>query len=108
MAARRELRDAETTVSAIAAAEQERRRGLAVVAAVASALPDSSVLTSLDWSASGSGVLVGAARRATDVVARLDRLGTLSGVRLGGPAVREIVAGREWERFTILFGKEGS
>jgi hypothetical protein len=106
--ARRELRDAETTLHAIAAAEEERRRTLAVFAAVAGALPDSSVLTSLDWNATGNGVLIGAARRATDVVARLDRLGMLSGVRLGGPAVRESVAGREWERFTILFGREGS
>ena len=58
------------------------------------------------WSADGSGILVGGARRATDVVARLDRLGTLAGVRLGGPVVREPIAGREWERFTILFGRD--
>ena len=72
------------------------------------ALPDSSVLTSLAWSADGSGVLVGVARRATDVVARLDRLGTLTGVHLGGPVVKEAVAGKDWERFTVLFGREGS
>src|SRR2546430_7237996 len=33
--------------------------------------------------------LVGVARRATDVVARLDRLGTLTGVHLGGPVDRK-------------------
>ena len=65
------------------------------------------VLTSLAWSADRSGVLVGAARRATDVVARFDRLGTLAGARLGGPVVREPIGGREWERFSILFGEEG-
>lgn len=104
--ARRELRDAETTLNAVTAAERERGRSLGLLTAVTGALPDSSVLTSLAWSADGSGVLVGAARRATDVVARLDRLGTLAGVRLGGPVVREPIAGREWDRFTILFGQD--
>jgi len=104
--ARRELRDAETTLSAVTAAERERGRSLRVLAAVTGALPDSSVLTSLAWSADGSGVLVGAGQRAGDVVARLDRLGTLVGVRLGGPVMREPIGGREWERFTILFGRD--
>ena len=104
--ARRELRDAETTLNAITAAERDRGLSLGLLAAVTGALPDSSVLTSLAWNADGSGVLVGGARHATDVVARLDRLGSLAGVRLGGPVVREPIAGREWERFTILFGRE--
>jgi hypothetical protein len=106
--ARRELRDAETTLNAIATAERERGRSLEVLAAVTGALPDSGIVTSLAWNADGTGVLVGAARRATDVLARLDRLPVLSDIRLNGPAVRETIAGREWERFTILFGKEGS
>ncbi len=106
--ARRELRDAATTLDAIAIAERERARALTVLTAMTGALPDSSVLTSLAWSADGSGVLVGVARRATDVVARLDRLGTLTGVHLGGPVVKEAVAGKDWERFTVLFGREGS
>jgi len=107
LAARRELRDAETTLNAIAAAERERGRSLGLIAAVTGALPDSSVLTSLAWTGDGTGVLVGAARHATDVVARLDRLGSLAGLRLSGPVVREPIAGREWERFTILFGRDG-
>jgi len=77
-----------------------------LLAAVTRALPDSSVLTSLAWSVDGSGVIVGAARRAADVMARLDRLGTLPGARLGGPVVREQIAGKEWDRFTILFGRD--
>jgi hypothetical protein len=106
--ARRELRDAEATLNAIKAAERERGQGLGMLAAVTGALPDSSVLTSLAWTVDRrSGVLVGGARRATDVVARLDRLGTLAGVRLGGPVVREQIGGREWERFSILFGGDG-
>jgi hypothetical protein len=106
LAARRELRDAETTLNAVAAAERDRGLSLGLLAAVTGALPDSSVLTSFAWNADGSGVLVGGSRHATDVVARLDRLGTLAGVRLGGPVVREPIAGRDWERFTILFGRE--
>ena len=105
--ARRELRDAETTLHAIAAAERERGRSLEVLAAVTGALPDSGVVTSLVWKADGTGVLVGAARRATDVLARLDRLTVFSDVRLNGPAVRETIAGRDWEQFTILFGRDG-
>jgi hypothetical protein len=104
--ARRELRDAEATLNAITAAERDRGRSLGLLTAVTGALPDSSVLTSFAWNADGSGVLVGGARHATVVVARLDRLGTLAGVRLGGPIVREPIARREWERFTILFGRE--
>jgi hypothetical protein len=103
--ARRELRDAETTLNAITAAERERGRSLELLAAVTAALPDSGALTSLAWNSDGTGMVAGAARRATDVVARLDRLSLLSGVRLSGPAVRETIAGREWERFTILFGR---
>ncbi len=104
--ARRELRDAETSLNAITVAERDRGLSLGLLAAVTGALPDSSVLTSLAWNADGTGVLVGGARHATDVVARLDRLGILDGVRLGGPVLREPIAGREWERFTILFGRE--
>jgi len=104
--ARRELRDAETTLNAITTADRERGRSLAVLSAVTGALPDSSVLTSFTWTGDGSGVLVGAASHANDVVARLDRLGSLAGVRIGGPVVREPIAGREWERFSILFGRE--
>jgi hypothetical protein len=106
LSARRELRDAETTINAIAMAERDRGMSLGLLTAVTGALPDSSVLTSFAWNADGSGVLVGGAPHATDVVARLDRLGTLASVRLGGPVVRESMAGREWERFTILFGRD--
>lgn len=104
--ARRELRDAETTLNAITQAEGDRGRALLLLAGVTAALPDSSVMTSLAWNADGSGVLVGAARHAAGLVARLDRIDVLSGVRLGGPVVRESIGGHDWERFTILFGAE--
>jgi len=102
--ARRELRDAETTLKAIAQAEEERGRGFAAFAAVSAALPESSVITSLAWSADGTGAIGGAARQAAGLVARLDRVDALAGVRLGGPVMRESFGGHDWERFTVLFG----
>ena len=71
---------------------------------LAAQLPDSAVLTSVSWKEDGSLVLSGAARQAAQVLARLERV-----TRVGappafeGPVVREAVAGREWERFTIAF-----
>jgi Tfp pilus assembly protein PilN len=105
LAARRELRQAELAVRAVTQVEQTRGRSLALLGAVAAALPDSAVVTSLNWKADG-GVISGLARRAADVVARLERSGALPGPRLEGPTVRETAGGREWERFTIAFGRE--
>ena len=107
LAARRELREAELTVRAVTQAEQTQGRSLALLGAVAAALPDSAVITSLNWKADGSGIISGLARRAADVVARLERSGELPGPRLEGPVVRETAGGRAWERFTIVFGGSG-
>jgi Tfp pilus assembly protein PilN len=102
--ARRELRDAEAALNAVRASGRQRGQALAVLTAVTGALPDSSVLTSLSWSGDGTGMLAGAARRGMDVVARVAAISGLPGVRLGGPLIREPMAGREWERLTVLFG----
>src|SRR4029077_7175659 len=83
--ARRELRDAETTLNAVARAERDRGRGLAILGGVTRALPDSTVLTSLAWNAEGSGALTGAARRATEVVARPHPPHIIVGVPLPRP-----------------------
>jgi len=104
--ARRALRDAETALDTISVAEHQRGRALAVLTEVTGALPDSSVLTSLAWSRDGSGVLTGSARGATDIVRRLEPLRSLLDVRLSGGVVREPLAGRDWERFTIVFGAD--
>jgi hypothetical protein len=105
LAARRELREAELTVRAVTQVEQTRGRSLALLGAIAASLPDSAVVTSLNWKADGSGVMSGLSRRAADVVARLERSGAVAGPRLDGPVVRETTGGREWERFTIVFGQ---
>jgi len=106
LAARRELHDADATLQAAAQADRDRSQGLAVLGAMTTALPDSAVLTSLTWTASDTGVVTGLARRAAEVLERLERVGTVLAPRLEGPPVKEAIAGREWERFTIVFGKE--
>jgi len=102
LAARRDLRDAAAAVEAVASVERSKGAALDVLAAVAAALPDSAVLTSFTWGAGAGGVLTGAAQRASDVVARLERAG-LQELRLEGPVVREAIGGRALERFTIVF-----
>ena len=107
LAARRELREAEATVRGVTQRERTRGRTLILLAVIASSLPDSAVITSLSWRADGTGVLSGSARRAADVVARVERAEPLAVPRLEGPVVRETIGGREWERFTIVFGGSG-
>jgi len=104
LSARRELRDAQGMVRTVGDAERQRGKYLALLAAVTSALPDSAVLTSLTIESDGRGVITGAARRAADVVARLERSRALVTPRLEGAVVREAIGGREWERFSIRFG----
>ena len=102
--ARRELRAAEAAVAAMQATEAGRGQALATLGAIARALPDSVVATSLGWAADGSGVLGGVGRRASEAVAALERAQAVAQPRLDGRVLRETVAGREWERFTIVFG----
>src|SRR5206468_6866954 len=88
-------------------AATERQVVAARLARITAALPDSSFLTSLTLDASGTGVLTGLARRAADVVARLEARGAVVHPRLDGPVLRETAAGKEWERFTIVFRDGG-
>jgi hypothetical protein len=104
-AARVEVRAAETAVAEMRAMEVRRGRALATLGAIARALPDSVVVTSLVWTADGSGVLGGVGRRAREAVAALEQAQAVAQPRLDGHVVRENVAGRAWERFTVLFGK---
>jgi Tfp pilus assembly protein PilN len=106
LAARRELHDADATLQGAAQADRDRSQGLAVLGAITAALPDSAVMTSLTWAATGKGVVTGLARRAAEVLERLQRVGVLPAPRLEGPTVKEAIGGREWERFTIVFGKD--
>ncbi len=106
LAARRDLRDASALIETLNQAAAQREVVAARLGRISPALPDSAFLTSLTLDASGSGVLTGLARRAADVVARLEARGAVAHPRLDGPVLRERTAGRDWERFTILFGRE--
>lgn len=104
LSARRELREADATVRALV--EADRSKALVALGALTTALADSAVLTSLTWNADSAGVLTGFARRPSAVLDRLERMNALPAPRLEGSVVREALAGREWERFTIVFGRE--
>jgi hypothetical protein len=101
---KREMRGAEAMVISLGEARRSRGQALAALARVNAALPDSAVLTSYTWRADGSGVIAGAARRAADVLAAIERNRTVTNPRIDGAIVRETLAGREWERFTVTFG----
>jgi hypothetical protein len=124
VAARQELRTAAATLETVRAAESRRGWALATLAAAAEALGDSAAIVSLTVSSppgplsamrqgetqrepadqGSSGVLAVLARRAGPVVARLERSPALGRVRVDGPITRELLAGVEWERFTVVFG----
>ncbi|HET9387575.1 MAG TPA: hypothetical protein VFO67_20740, partial [Gemmatimonadales bacterium] len=101
---RREMRAAEAMVISLADARRSRGKALATLARLKAAIPDSAVLTSYRWRADGSGVLAGASRRAADVLAAVERSRAVGNPRIEGAIVREAIAGRDWERFTIVFG----
>jgi hypothetical protein len=101
---RREMRAAEAMVVQLADARRFRGQPLATLARVNAALPDSAVLTAYFWRSDGSGFIAGAGRRAADVLAAVERGHTVPSARVDGAIVRETLAGREWERFTIMFG----
>ena len=101
---RREMRAAEEMVLGLAEARRSRGQALVALARVNGAIPDSSVITAYTWRSDGSGVVAGAGRRAADVLAAVERSRAVSNSRIEGAIVREALSGREWERFTIIFG----
>ncbi len=102
--ARQTMARAEAMVDSVDAGERGRGRLVSRFSAASRSLPDSAALTAIQLNADGSGRLSGIARRAVDVVAQLERTRAIAGPRLDGRAIPETVAGRPWERFTILFG----
>jgi hypothetical protein len=101
---RSEMRTAESMVITLADARRSRGQALATLARVKAAVPDSAVLTAYTWRADGSGLVAGAGRRAADVLAAVERSHAVANPRIEGAIVREAIAGRDWERFTIVFG----
>lgn len=102
---RREMRTAEAMVQGLTEARHARGEALATLARLSGALPDSAVVTSYTWRSDGSGVMAGAGRRPADVLAAVERSRAVATPRMESAVVRETLAGHEWERFTILFGR---
>jgi len=103
LAARRDLDLARATLATIVAADAQRSRHVALLAAITQALGDSTYLAALQVRPDGVVRLAGYAPVAARVVAQLERIAALRDVRLEGPVTREHGAGStERDRFAIV------
>lgn len=105
VAARRTIRETDAMVFAVDTQSVEAGALLRTLAGIVTALPDSAYLTSLELDQAGAGMLTGAAPRAADLLASLDRNGAAPGARLDGAPLPETVNGRHVERFALRFGR---
>lgn len=103
LAVRRDLDAATAALDLLQGAEGSGARPVRVLAAITAALPDSAFLASARFERDGTVRLAGYAKSAARVLERLERIPGLSHGAAEGPVTREVVAGREWERFTIVF-----
>lgn len=103
LAAERDLDATGQALAAFAAAQSELPRRARFLADLTRALPDSGFLVSLRLDPDGAGVLSGYAPHAAAALARLERTGLVRGAAFDGPTTREVVAGREVERFALRF-----
>lgn len=106
--ARQALSGAADLVETMEQAQRDRGAVLARLTAVAAALPDSAFVTGFVVNAEGRGEMSVVARRSADVLAALDRTGAAPSPKVSGAVVRETVAGRDWERFSLGFGPRSS
>jgi len=95
------------TAGIVETLERERAARGAVLGSLAgliAALPDSDFATALTLDATGSGEVSLVARRSSEVIAALETSAAVVSPRIAGAVMRESVAGRDRERFTITFG----
>jgi hypothetical protein len=104
-AVRREVHMGQSMIDAVGNDGDTRGSVVRLLAGITTALPDSSFLTSLSLQKDGRGSLGGYGRRASEVLASLEGSGILLNPRLDGQLGREVIAGLEWERFSIAFGE---
>ncbi len=102
VAVRRDLA-ATTAALEVLGARSAGARPVRVLADLARALPDSAFLASARFERDGTVRLSGYAKSAARVLERLERVPGLARGAAEGPVTREVVAGREWERFTLVF-----
>lgn len=99
---RRKVHEARETLDAVAVSRVQRTSGLAALAAITSALPDSAVITSLAWSIDSGGLVVGAARRPETLPAALARAGIA--VRLDSSPAASSPTLTGWQIFRLRHG----
>jgi hypothetical protein len=104
LALRREMRTARGMVAAVDATEQVEHDLGRQLGDIAAAVPDSAFLSLLTLSAAGDGAVTGYARRASEVAASFERSNRIRAPRFEGRLTKELLLGREWDRFTIAFG----
>jgi hypothetical protein len=103
LAVRRDLEAVTTALTTLASAEPVAGGLVTLLARVTAALPDSAFLASIRLDSTGVVRLTGYARSAPRVLAQMERIAGATGAALDGPTMREVVGGREWERFAITF-----
>lgn len=97
---------AEEMIATLAAGGAKRHRLQDRMQALLAAIPDSAYLTGFSLDTLGNGLLSGGARRATDVLARLEHSSAAINPRQEGSSFPEPESGPRWERFTIRLGAE--
>lgn len=87
---------------------EQRQEGdvVATLFRITLALPDSAFLTQLRVDSAGVGLMAGAARRPTAVLAALESKARVVTPRFQGRTTRDLVGGVPVERFAIGFGEE--
>lgn len=100
----RQMRSAREMIDAMAATERGGRELPRWLGSIGAALPDSAFIGSLSLTAVGAGTIAGYARNASAVIANLRQVPGLPSPRLDGRITRQVLAGAEWERFTVVFG----
>jgi hypothetical protein len=103
IAVRSDLDATDDALAVLSRAAVGRAHRVRLLAELTRALPDSGFLVSVRLEPDGRGSLAGYAPSAAQVLARLERTGTIAHGVMDGPVTREVVAGKERERFAIRF-----
>ncbi len=96
---------AEQMIATLATGGAGRHRLQDRMQALLGAMPDSAYLTGFSLDTLGNGLMSGGARRATDVLARLEHSSAAINPKQEGSSFPDPESGPRWERFTIRLGK---
>lgn len=103
LAVRRDIDAADQALGVISAAQAHRSRDARFLARIAEALPDSAFIVSIHLDPGGVSSMSGYAPRAAAVAALLERRHLITQPIFEGAVSREVMAGRDLERFAIRF-----